>query len=67
LAFASIFRGNRYDVTIGEASVLYIYMYMDKIVATLDSKSSPVTGLEWPREFQEVEVPTFLDNGTGWW
>jgi hypothetical protein len=31
------------------------------------SLSSPVTGLEWPRGFQEVEVPRFLDNGTGWW
>jgi hypothetical protein len=29
--------------------------------------SSPVTGLEWPRGFQEVKVPKFLDNGTGWW
>jgi hypothetical protein len=28
--------------------------------------SSPVTGLEWPRGFQEVKVPTFLDNGTVW-
>jgi hypothetical protein len=31
------------------------------------SSSSPVTGLEWPRGFQEVKVPRFLDNGTGWW
>jgi hypothetical protein len=30
-------------------------------------KGSPVTGLEWPRGFQEVNVPRFLDNGTGWW
>jgi hypothetical protein len=30
-------------------------------------KSSPVTGLEWPRGFQEFKVPRFLDNGTGWW
>jgi hypothetical protein len=29
--------------------------------------SSPVTGLEWPRVFQEVKVPIFLDTGTGWW
>ena len=29
-------------------------------------KSSPVTGLEWPRGFQEVKVPRFHDNGTGW-
>ena len=29
--------------------------------------SSPVTGLEWPRVFQEVKVPRFHDSGTGWW
>ena len=29
--------------------------------------SSLVTGLEWPRGFQEVKVPRFHDNGTGWW
>jgi hypothetical protein len=30
-------------------------------------QSSPITGLEWPRGFQEVKVPRFLDNGTGRW
>jgi hypothetical protein len=30
-------------------------------------KSSPVTGLEWPRGLQEVKVPRFHDNSTGWW
>ena len=24
-------------------------------------------GPEWPRGFQEVKVPRFHDNGTGWW
>jgi hypothetical protein len=33
----------------------------------MKGKSSPVTGLEWPRGFQVVTVPRFLDNGTGWW
>jgi hypothetical protein len=28
---------------------------------------SPVTGLEWPRGFQEVKVPRFHDKGRGWW
>jgi hypothetical protein len=32
-----------------------------------DTKNSPVTGLEWPRGFQEFKVPRFHDNGTGWW
>ena len=22
---------------------------------------------EWPRGFQEVKVPRFRDNGSGWW
>ena len=30
-------------------------------------KAVPSTGLEWPREFQEVKVLRFHDNGTGWW
>ena len=29
--------------------------------------SSPDTGLGWSRMFQEVKVPRFHDNGTGWW
>jgi len=24
-------------------------------------------GLECPREFYEIKVPRFHDNGTGWW
>jgi len=30
-------------------------------------ESSPFTGLEWPRGFQEVKVPRFHDTGTGMW
>ena len=30
-------------------------------------QSRLVTGLEWPRGFQEVKVPRFHDNGTGRW
>ena len=29
--------------------------------------SIPVTGLDRPRGLQEVKVPRFHDNGTGWW
>jgi len=29
--------------------------------------SSTISGLEWPRGFQEVKVPRFHYNGTGWW
>jgi hypothetical protein len=28
---------------------------------------STVTGMKWARGFQEVKVPRFHDNGTGWW
>jgi hypothetical protein len=28
-------------------------------------KSSPVRGLGWPRGFQKVKVPRYLENGTG--
>jgi len=33
----------------------------------VNKKSSPVTGLDRSRGFQEVKVPRFRDNGTGWW
>ena len=29
--------------------------------------SSPITGLDRPRGFQEINVPKFRDNSTGWW
>ena len=29
------------------------------------SKSSPITGLDMPRWFQEVKILRFRDNGTG--
>ena len=30
-------------------------------------KANPITGLDRRRGFQEVKVPRFRDNGTGWW
>jgi hypothetical protein len=36
-------------------------------ISYVNSKSSPITGLECPRGFQEVKVPRFHDDGTGWW
>ena len=42
--------------------------YMQVLLPPNDSKViSRITGLEWPRGFQEVRVPRFHDNGTGWW
>jgi hypothetical protein len=34
---------------------------------TVCGKSSAVTGLERSSAFQEVKVPRFHENGTGWW
>jgi hypothetical protein len=36
-------------------------------VHTNKGKAVPVTGLEWPRGFQELKVHRVHDNGTGWW
>jgi hypothetical protein len=38
-----------------------------KIIKDKGKAVSTVTGLKWPRGFQEVKVPGFHDNGTGWW
>ena len=38
-----------------------------QLIKNLKRYSSPVTGLEWPRGFQEVKVPRLHDNSTGWW
>jgi hypothetical protein len=32
------------------------------VAPTSKIKSSPITGLDWPRGFQEVEAPRFQDN-----
>jgi hypothetical protein len=37
-----------------------------RMIRTKKLKQS-VTGLERPRGFQEVKIPRFHDNGTGWW
>ena len=51
-------------------SLPYLYLYFHNEVAMVHPSkrlNSAVTGLEWPRGFQEVKVPRFHDNGTGWW
>jgi hypothetical protein len=40
---------------------------MNLRVPLIEGKSVPVTGLEWPRGFQEVKAPRLHYNGTGWW
>ena len=41
--------------------------FMSGLIKCPCRASSPVTGLEWPRGFQEVKVPKLHDNGTGRW
>ena len=43
----------------------YIYIYINICIKV--KVKQPVTGLEWLRGSQEVKVPRFHDNGTGWW
>jgi len=38
--------------------VFFFYIRVKKV-------KHPVTGLQWPRRFQEVKFPRFHDNGTG--
>jgi len=41
--------------------------FLAQVWCSSPRKSSPVTGLEWPRGFHELKVPRLHDNGTGWW
>jgi len=43
-----------------------VYFVKKDVNCHVKRQSSPITGLEWPRGFQEVKVPRFHDN-TGWW
>jgi len=36
------------------------------VVVQLEVNQS-VTGLEWPRGFEEVKIPRLRDNGLRWW
>jgi len=61
---------NIHDTTIENEITTKTVIYnqiIGNITTLLVKQSSPVTGLEWPRGFQEVKVPRFRDNGTGWW
>jgi hypothetical protein len=45
----------------------YIYIYpFSRVVFKIYAYGTFTQGT-WPRVFQEVKVPRFLDNGTGWW
>ena len=43
--------------------VLLYYYFAGQIHVLKQSHYRP----EWSRGFQEVKVPSFHDNGTGWW
>ena len=43
---------------------IFSFSYILKVVKQKVKESR--YGLEWPRGFQEVKVPRFHDNGTGW-
>ena len=44
-----------------------ITLFPDQLKYIYIGKSVPITGLDRPTGFQEVTVPRFRDNGTGWW
>ena len=52
------------DYLVSRSSLIHLYIVVMGGDSPLEVKISPVTGLEWPRGFQEVEVPRFHDNGT---
>ena len=52
------------DVRVSEGQSYYYYYYY---YYYCKKQSSPITGLDRPRGLQEVKVPRFRDNGTGWW
>jgi len=41
--------------------------YKIQMPGNYPEESSPITGLDRSRVFQEFKVPRFRDNGTGWW
>jgi len=54
-------------VTSRGQELLYCVLCVLCCLVSVNQIISPVTGLERPRGFQEVNVPRFHDNGTGWW
>ena len=47
--------------------LLYLYLTVSNSYYMELKQSSPISGLDRSRDFQEVKVPIFRDNGTGWW
>ena len=57
-----------YEVEVSVRKALLITLYAAQGGSRrIAVKSSPITGLDRPRGFQEVKVPRFRDNGTRWW
>ena len=49
------------------AAFRFVAQHLNHCATAVPLKINPVTGLEWPIGFQEVRVPRFRDNSTGWW
>jgi hypothetical protein len=47
--------------------LLMMTMMMMMMIIIIIIIKLKLSGLEWPRVFQEVKVPRFHDNGTGLW
>jgi hypothetical protein len=50
---------------------MIVIVHLLVIIKIINDAREKVKGtavpLEWPRGFQEVKVPRFHENGTGWW
>jgi len=56
-----------YRLVMGKYTAALFVSVVNRRSLSVVDESSPVTGREWPRGFQEVKVPRFHDNGTGCW
>jgi hypothetical protein len=56
--------------TLINSSLFLTFIQRDNMLASLKEVKGtavPLQALEWPRRYQEVKVPRFHVNGTGWW
>ena len=63
---------NKIEVTSSWSFILQVFLdvstwFLSFLGSLLKRYSSPVTGLEWLRGFQDVKFPRLHDNVTGWW
>jgi len=67
MGFNWAFKGLKYTII----SLLHVSVFNDHHQGALsvpgEGKSVPLKAWSGPEVFQEVKVPRFHDNGTGWW